>query len=86
MEYHMKGQDIGLLLKLVCLQRHESHGKAVEAWPHDWKDWEEESDDQITRYQGQPDFFEESPHIYPPTPPVLWSYKLASARPRSTSL
>lgn len=60
----MKGQDIGLLLKLVCLHRHESHGKAVGAWPHDWKDWEEESDDHIPRYQGQPDFFEEgTPHF-----------------------
>lgn len=37
----MKGQDIGLLLKLVCLQRHESRGKAMVSWPHDWKDWEE---------------------------------------------
>ena len=36
----MKGQDIGVLLKLVCLQRHESHGKALAAWPHDWKDWQ----------------------------------------------
>jgi hypothetical protein len=36
----MKGQDIGLLLKLVCLQRHESFGKAVATWPHDWKDWQ----------------------------------------------
>ena len=60
----MKGQDIGLLLKLVCLHRHESHGKAVGAWPHDWKDWEEESDDHIPRYQGQPDFFEGgTPHF-----------------------
>lgn len=36
----MKGQDIGVLLKLVCLQRHESLGKAVATWPHDWKDWQ----------------------------------------------
>jgi hypothetical protein len=44
----MKGQDIGILLKLVCLQRHESHGRAVSAWPHDWKDWQESEDDLLS--------------------------------------
>ncbi|MGE8111883.1 hypothetical protein [Pseudomonas sp. NPDC086566] len=47
----MKGQDIGLLLKLVCLQRHESRDKAVSAWPHDWKDWQESDDDHFTLLQ-----------------------------------
>ncbi|OLS59538.1 hypothetical protein PSEMO_55050 [Pseudomonas putida] len=47
----MKGQDIGLLLKLVCLERHESRGKAVAAWPHDWTDWEDGSDDPEPLYQ-----------------------------------
>ncbi|WP_343595788.1 hypothetical protein [Pseudomonas sp.] len=47
----MKGQDIGLLLKLVCLQRHESRGKAISAWPHDWKDWQESDDDHFTLLQ-----------------------------------
>lgn len=54
----MKGQDIGLLLKLVCLQRHESHGKTVAAWPHDWKDWEDLGDDQLPLYEYQLDFEE----------------------------
>lgn len=49
----MKGQDIGLLLKLVCLQRHEARGKAIAAWPHDWKDWEDLGDDPSPPYQGE---------------------------------
>ncbi|QEU01942.1 hypothetical protein [Pseudomonas oryzihabitans] len=36
----MKGQDVGLLLRLVCLERHESSRNALTAWPHDWQDWE----------------------------------------------
>ena len=51
--YGMKGQDIGLLLKLVCLQRHESSDRAMAAWPHDWKDWEDLDDDQLPAYPGQ---------------------------------
>lgn len=42
----MKGQDIGVLLKLICLQRHESQVKAVATWPHDWKDWDEDKPSQ----------------------------------------
>lgn len=49
----MKGQDIGLLLKLICLQRHESQGKAVAAWPHDWKDWQDENDAPLSSLQEQ---------------------------------
>ncbi len=51
----MKGQDIGLLLKLVCLQRHESRGKAMATWPHDWKDWEDLGDDQLPPDQDRLD-------------------------------
>jgi hypothetical protein len=40
----MKGQDIGLLLKLVCLERH-FQGNAVATWPHDWRGWDEAADD-----------------------------------------
>lgn len=42
----MKSQDIGVLLKLVCLQRQEMAARAevsVKAWPHDWQDWSEEN-------------------------------------------
>jgi hypothetical protein len=49
----MKGQDIGLLLKLVCLQRHESRGKAIAAWPHDWKDWDDWGDAPLPLHQSQ---------------------------------
>lgn len=59
----MKGQDVGLLLKLVCLQRHESRGKAVAAWPHDWKDWEDWSDEQLPLYQDQQGFEEGATHL-----------------------
>jgi hypothetical protein len=40
----MKGQDIGLLLKLVSLQKQESappQGAAENAWPNDWRDWDD---------------------------------------------
>lgn len=40
----MKGQDIGLLLKLVCLERH-FQGNAIATWPHDWRGWDEATDD-----------------------------------------
>ncbi len=40
----MKGQDIGLLLKLVCLERH-FQGNAIATWPHDWRGWDEAVDD-----------------------------------------
>ncbi|XXE08842.1 hypothetical protein J3P84_00605 [Pseudomonas sp. Z1-29] len=43
----MKGQDIGVLLKLICLQRHELRGKAMAAWPHDWKDWKSLEEDPL---------------------------------------
>ncbi len=42
----MKSQDIGVLLKLVCLQRQEIACRAEvaeKAWPHDWQDWSEEN-------------------------------------------
>ncbi|MGE8409345.1 MAG: hypothetical protein ACN6QH_20160 [Pseudomonas sp.] len=55
----MKGQDIGLLLKLVCLQWHESAGKAVAAWPHDWEDWE---DDPSPQYPNPSDVEEDNAH------------------------
>lgn len=41
----MKGQDIGLLLKLVCLERHASFGNALATWPHDWRDWDQASEE-----------------------------------------
>lgn len=50
----MKGQDIGLLLKLVCLHRHESRGNVVAAWPHDWKDWEEWGDEPLPLHRSPP--------------------------------
>lgn len=40
----MKGQDIGLLLKLVCLERH-FQGNAIATWPHDWRGWDEAAND-----------------------------------------
>lgn len=43
----MKSQDIGLLLKLVSLQKQEStddQGGKGKAWPHDWADWEDMED------------------------------------------
>ncbi|WP_313506182.1 hypothetical protein [Stutzerimonas kunmingensis] len=43
----MKSQDIGVLLKLVSLQRAESERvitNAEKAWPHDWRDWNEEAE------------------------------------------
>lgn len=40
----MKGQDIGLLLKLVCLERH-FQGNALATWPHDWCGWDNAADD-----------------------------------------
>ena len=43
----MKGQDIGVLLKLVCLQRHQSFVKAMATWPHDWKDWQSLEEDPL---------------------------------------
>lgn len=41
----MKSQDIGLLLKLVSLQKQEvqqGSDRARKAWPDDWQDWEPE--------------------------------------------
>ncbi|WP_217632571.1 hypothetical protein [Marinobacter sp. AC-23] len=41
----LRSQDLGLLLKLVSLQKQESFSpasKATAAWPHDWQDWEKE--------------------------------------------
>lgn len=48
----MKSQDIGLLLKLVSLQKQEKpddQGGAGKSRPHDWADWEdpEGHDDQL---------------------------------------
>ncbi len=38
----MKSQDIGLLLKLVCMQLQETLGAEAygSAWPRDWQDWD----------------------------------------------
>lgn len=52
----MRSQDIGLLLKLIALQRQESersHATAEKAWPHDWRDWEEEAAAQDPAVQGE---------------------------------
>lgn len=59
----MKGQDIGLLLKLVCLHQHESRGKVVSAWPHDWKDWEEGSDEPSPLHQNPSGHEEGTGHL-----------------------
>ncbi|MCC4272199.1 hypothetical protein LL254_15935 [Marinobacter nauticus] len=43
----IKSQDLGLLLKLVSLQKQERLGpgyKAQQAWPHDWQDWDDEGE------------------------------------------
>lgn len=43
----VRSQDIGLLLKLVSLQKQERLGpgyKAQQAWPHDWQDWDDEGE------------------------------------------
>lgn len=63
---YMKGQDIGVLLKLMCLQRHESRQKAVAAWPHDWKDWDSFEEDPLgeTAEQVDPDAGIISPSRY----------------------
>lgn len=45
----MKSQDIGLLLKLVSLQKHERGDfgdDTPKAWPTDWEDWEIISNDE----------------------------------------
>lgn len=42
----MKSQDIGLLLKLLSLQKQErvvANNNARSAWPDDWCDWEQEA-------------------------------------------
>ncbi|MDP2139270.1 MAG: hypothetical protein Q8L20_00525 [Gammaproteobacteria bacterium] len=37
----MKSQDLGLMLKLICMQMQEQESKAFrKAWPHDWQDWD----------------------------------------------
>ncbi|MFC8753312.1 hypothetical protein [Pseudomonas oryzihabitans] len=50
----MKGQDIGVMLRLVCLQKHEARDKVVATWPHDWRDWHDNEEDAAFSYQ--PDF------------------------------
>ena len=43
----IKSQDLGLLLKLVSLQKQERFGpgyKTRQAWPHDWQDWDDEGE------------------------------------------
>lgn len=47
----IKSQDLGLLLKLVSLQKQERLGKgykAQQAWPHDWQDWDDEGEFLVT--------------------------------------
>lgn len=41
----MKGQQIGLLLRVVWLERHESSRNARTAWPNDWQETELVGDD-----------------------------------------
>ncbi|TVP61270.1 MAG: hypothetical protein EA349_00470 [Halomonadaceae bacterium] len=44
----IKSQDLGLLLKLVSLQKQEMAGRADRArlaWPDDWQDWEDDEYD-----------------------------------------
>lgn len=43
----IKSQDLGLLLKLVSLQKQGRLGpgyKAQRAWPHDWQDWDDDGE------------------------------------------
>lgn len=43
----IKSQDLGLLLKLAALQKREAAGgagKARSAWPYDWQDWNDETE------------------------------------------
>lgn len=43
----IKSQDLGLLLKLLSLQKQEflgRAGKAKKAWPYDWQDWDDEGE------------------------------------------
>lgn len=61
-EGDMKSQDIGVLLKLVCLQSHDASSNALEAWPHDWRDWEEVAEGRNFQDDEDPDFFETSPY------------------------
>ncbi|SFM25562.1 hypothetical protein [Marinobacter zhejiangensis] len=57
----IKSQDLGLLLKLVSLQKREAQGQAdngQKAWPYDWQDWGGEGDESL-EWQIRDDFSDE---------------------------
>lgn len=53
----IKSQDIGLMLKLISLEKQEAQvysGKGRMAWPDDWRDWEEEEKRKEDLKVGEP--------------------------------
>ena len=52
----MKGQDIGLLLKLVCLQKKEQGNSPVYT-SGSWEDWSVDESNELVKVEDAPGYY-----------------------------